>query len=184
MVYIFCSQKPVVFEETAGLQPTTLRWEKNARKSHRARFFPMITIHRADPSDSQAIRNLEKETHGEEVTSRYDIAPLVLFGYAYVAKKQGKVVGAITAWQTAKGEVNINDWVVNAAYRRQGIGEKLYLQLIQETKGKIILSLVDIKNAASMKAHEKLGFKAVQKMQDAYQLGRGDEQVLWKLENK
>ena len=127
---------------------------------------------------------LLKAVHGEEVTSRYDIAPLVLFGYAYVAKAKGKVIGAITAWQTPQSEVNINDWVVHRDYRRQGVGEKLYLKLILETKGKIILSLVDIKNAASMKAHEKLGFKVVQKMQDAYQLGRGDEQALWKLENR
>lgn len=144
----------------------------------------MIIITPANPSDSEAIRTLEKEAHGEEVTSRYDAALMARFGYAYVAKEQGKVVGAITAWQTAKGEVNINDWVVNAAHRRQGVGEKLYLKLILETKGKIILSLVDIKNVASMKAHQKLGFKIVRKMQDAYQLGKGDEQVLWKLENK
>lgn len=144
----------------------------------------MITIIKANPSDSHAIRNLEKEVHGEDVTSRYDIAPLVLFGYAYVAKEKGKIIGAITAWQTSLGKIIINDWVVHRDFRRKGVGEKLYLTLILKTKGKAILSLVDIKNTASMKAHQKLGFAVLKKMHDAYQLGKGDHQVLWKLENK
>ena len=143
----------------------------------------MVLITKAKPVDSHAIRNLEKEVHGEDVTSRYDIAPLVLFGYAYVAKKKGKIIGAITAWQTPLGKIIINDWVVHRDYRRKGVGEKLYVKLIQENKGKSVLSLVDIKNTASMKAHQKLGFTVVKKMQDAYQLGKGDEQVLWKLTN-
>ena len=99
----------------------------------------MVLINRAHPSDSEAIRNLEKEAHGEDVTSRYDAALIARFGYAYVAKKNGKIVGAITAWQTRNGEVKINDWVVHPEYRRRGIGEKLYLRLILETKGKTIL---------------------------------------------
>lgn len=144
----------------------------------------MILITNAKPADSHAIRNLEKEVHGEDVTSRYDIAPLVLFGYAYVAKEKGKIIGAITAWQTPFGNIIINDWVVHRDYRRKGVGEKLYVKLIQENKGKSVLSLVDIKNTASMKAHQKLGFTVVKKMHDAYQLGKGDNQVLWKLENK
>ena len=80
--------------------------------------------------------------------------------------------------------MKINDWVVHPEYRRRGIGEKLYLKLILETKGKTILSLVDVTNIASMKAHGKMGFKAMATIQDAYHMGKGEEQVLWKLENK
>ena len=58
---------------------------------------------------------------------------------------------------------------------------KLYQKLIGETKGKNILSLVDIKNTASMNAHAKMGFNVVKKIKDAYQLRKGEEQVLWKL---
>ncbi len=144
----------------------------------------MVLITKAKPSDSDAIRNLEKEAHGEEVTSRYDAALIARFGYAYVATENGKIIGAITAWQTRHGEVKINDWVVHPEYRRKGIGKDLYVKLIQETKGKAILSLVDIKNTASMDAHQKMGFKVVDTIADAYQLGKGGEQVLWQLENK
>ncbi|HLC71421.1 MAG TPA: GNAT family N-acetyltransferase [Candidatus Nanoarchaeia archaeon] len=144
----------------------------------------MIIITRAKPADSHAIRNLEKEAHGEDVTSRYDAALIARFGYAYIAKENERIIGAITAWQTRNGEVKINDWVVHPEYRRRGIGEKLYLKLILETKGKTILSLVDVTNIASMKAHGKMGFKAMATIQDAYHMGKGEEQVLWKLENK
>ena len=144
----------------------------------------MIIITRANPSDSSAIRILEQEAHGEDVTSRYDAALITRFGYAHIAKENGKIIGAITAWQTRNGEVKINDWVVHPEYRRKGIGEKLYLKLILETKGKTILSLVDVTNIASMKVHGKMGFKAMTTIQDAYQIGKRDEQVLWKMENK
>ena len=144
----------------------------------------MVIITKAKPSDSEAIRILEQQAHGEEVTSRYDAALISRFGYAYMATENGKIIGAITAWQTRNGEIKINDWVVHPKHRRKGVGEKLYLKLILETKGKTILSLVDINNATSMNAHQKLGFTVVQKMQDVYQLRKGDERVLWKLENK
>ncbi len=144
----------------------------------------MITVTRADSADSEAIRHLEKEAHGEDVTSKYDAVLISRFGYAYVAKENGKIIGSITAWQTRQGEVKINDWVVHPEHRRKGIGEKLYLKLIEDTKGKNILSLVDINNAASMNAHQKLGFKIVANIQDAYRLGKSEEQVLWKMKNK
>lgn len=144
----------------------------------------MVIIHRANPSDSEVIRDLEKEAHGEEVTSRYDAALISSFGYAYVAKENGKIIGAITAWQTRNGDVKINDWVVHPEHRRKGIGEKLYQKLIEETKGKIILALVDEKNSASMKAHQKMGFTKVERVDDVYGERKGEEQVLWKWENQ
>lgn len=45
----------------------------------------MIKISKAKLSEAQQIRALEKEAHGEDVTSRYDAALIVRFGYAYVA---------------------------------------------------------------------------------------------------
>lgn len=142
----------------------------------------MIIITPAKPSDSEAIRTLEREAHGEEVTSRYDAALIVRFGYAYVATENGKIIGAITAWQTRNGEVKINDWVVHPEHRRKGIGAKLYRKLLEEAPGKVILALVDEKNWASANAHRKLGFTEVERVDDAY--GKGKRQVLWRLENR
>ncbi len=144
--------------------------------------FKMIKISKARLSEAQPIRVLEQEAHGEEVTSRYDAALIVRFGYAYVATENGKIIGAITAWQTRNGEVKINDWVVHPEHRRKGIGAKLYRKLLEEAQGKVILALVDEKNSASANAHRKLGFTEVERVDDAY--GKGDEQVLWRLENR
>lgn len=144
----------------------------------------MVIITKANPFDFDAIRTLEKKAHSEEVTTKYDAALITRFGYAYIATENERIIGAITAWQTRNGEVKINDWVVHPKYRKRGIGTKLYLKLILETKGKTILSLVDVTNIASMKAHEKMGFKVMATIQDAYHIRKRDEQILWKLENK
>ena len=73
--------------------------------------------------------------------------------------------------------------MVHPHYQRKGIWEKLYRLLIQETHGKNILSLVNVKNAPSWSAHRKLGFISMKKVVDIYAQGKGDMQVLLRLKN-
>jgi ribosomal protein S18 acetylase RimI-like enzyme len=140
----------------------------------------MISIFPAQLSDAPAIIALEKLVHGEDVTSQYDMALAIHFGYVYVGKKDHKIIGAITAWQTRHGEVKVIDWVVHPEHRRRGIGERLYRHLLQEVKGKEVLGLVDSKNAASMNAHAKLGFVQEKKLNDPYFIQDNSKHWLWR----
>ncbi len=130
----------------------------------------MIKIARAKPSDAQKIRALETKVWKEEVTNRYDAPMFVRFGYAYVAKDRDKIIGALIAWQTRDNEIKVADWIVDERYRENGVGLRLYKRLLQDTKGKTIVSFVDTKNEPSLKAHLKLGFKVVKRVKDPFVL--------------
>ena len=156
-------------------------------KSHRVRIFmDTVTIRRAELNDAVAILALETAAHGEEVTSRYDVPMFIEFGYAYVAQLEGgvdgRIVGAIVALPTRDGEIKVNDWVVHPKYQGQGIGGKLYRQLIAETKGKGLLAVVLKSNRRSLELHHKLGFSIEKEVADPFQTGEGPG-VLLRLRN-
>lgn len=132
----------------------------------------MTTITRAKINESQEIRRIEDKIWKEKnVTSKYDIANFVRFGYVFVAKEKGKIVGAIIAMRTKDDKIYVNDWFVKENHRGKGTGTMLYNALIKEAKGRKIIVFVMPDNKVSLKAHSKLGFKVVKKV-DAYNLGK------------
>ena len=124
-------------------------------------------------TDSQEIRKLEAKIWGEEVVNKYDAPMLVRFGYSYIAKDKGKIVGAIVAYPTKQKEVYVCDLVVDKNYRREKIGERLYKRLILATRGRNIVSFIDPGNKASINLHLRLGAKIVRKVKNPYALREG-----------
>lgn len=135
----------------------------------------LLIITKAKEGDAQAIRVLENAVWKEEVVNKYDIPMFVRFGYVFIAKHEGKIVGAIISYCTNRNEVYVCDLVVEPKYRRLNIGEKLYKKLLQSTKGKNIVSFLDPENIPTLEFHKKLGAKVVAKIKNAYDLNRGIE---------
>ena len=147
----------------------------------------MIKITKAVVSDAQNIRKLESKVWGEEVVNKYDIPMFIRFGWCFVAKDSGKIIGAIYAYSTRAGQVYVSDWVVDSKHRGQEIGLALYRALISAVRGKSIISFIDPKNTVSLAGHKKLGFKIVRTVPDAYGLKKGIEggpRILVKLKNQ
>jgi len=138
----------------------------------------MIKIARAKPSECQEVRRFEQFVWKEVcITSPYDIAFFVSYGYVFLAKDNDVIVGAIIAIKTKYDEVKITDWLVDERYRRTGIGSRLYKRLKNDIKGLPIIAYVESKNIASLAGHEKLGFKRIKQVEDPFYLG--DKKSWW-----
>jgi L-amino acid N-acyltransferase YncA len=133
----------------------------------------MIRICKAKINESQKIRKLEEKVWKEKnVTDKYDIANFVRFGYVFVAKEKNKIIGAIIAMKTKVDKIYVGDWVVDKRYRRKGIGTMLYKALIRKVEGKTLIAFVEPNNTKSLKAHSRLGFRIIRKIEDTYNLGK------------
>ena len=138
----------------------------------------MIKIVKAKPEESNEIRDFEDTLWEEKhVTSRYDMVSFVTFGYVFLAKDEGKIIGAIIAMKTKNDEIRVTDWIVDEKYRRLGIGTKLYKKLFKETDGLNVITYIKTDNIPSLESHKKLGFKKVKKVRDPYLSGK--EKYYW-----
>jgi len=135
----------------------------------------MISIRKAKLNDAQEIRLLENRAWKEEVVNKYDIPMFVRFGWCFVAKEGKKLIGAICSFSTKDDEVYVSDWAVSTAYRGKNVGLRLYERLIQEVRGKRIVTFLDPKNTPAIEAHKKLGFKVIGKVKSPYGLKKGIE---------
>ena len=128
----------------------------------------VIKIVKATLADSQEIRKLEEKVWWKGVTSPYDAATFAEYGLTFIARDNQKIVGAIIAIPTMKKEMRVLDWIVHHSYRRKGIGKSLYQRLFKSTKGRPILTYVDVKNTTSLNGHHKLEFTVLKKMNHPY----------------
>ncbi|MEM7010977.1 MAG: N-acetyltransferase family protein [Verrucomicrobiota bacterium] len=102
----------------------------------------------------------EMQTRIEEVAAEYP---------SYVAEKNdGKVIGYACAkkWQTRCAYKNSVEFSIylDVEQRRRGLGTQLYEALIAESKHRgyhTAIGGVSMPNEASVRLHEKLGFKKV-----------------------
>lgn len=143
----------------------------------------MVTISRAVLCESQKIQKLEEKVWREKrVTSPYDAAFYVRFGYVFVAKDHGQLVGAIVAIKTREDDIAVIDWVVDARYRQKGVGRRLYERLEKESKPHHIVAYVQVDNTSSVEAHTRMGFKKFKKIQDLFSLGTQEWWWVMKME--
>jgi ribosomal protein S18 acetylase RimI-like enzyme len=134
-----------------------------------------ISIFKAKPEDAKAVRALEALVWEEEVTSKYDTPMFIRFGYVFIAKMGKKIIGAIVAFPTNRGDVFVSDIVVHPEYQGQGIGEKLYRKLLAAVHGTDVVSFLNPRLMPTRNLHKKLGGKVVARIKDAYQLKEGLE---------
>lgn len=133
-----------------------------------------IRILKAKIDDAQQIRVLETRVWGEECTNKYDIPMYIRFGYVYVAKEGERIIGAICSYKTRDGKIYVCDWFVDKNYRGKNIGIKLYKKLIDSVKLPIV-TFLDPDRIPTLKAHEKLGFRVLKKIKNAYGIDKGLE---------
>lgn len=145
----------------------------------------MITISKAKIGDAQKIRAFEqKEWNEKDIVGPYEAATFIRYGYAFVAKDKGEIVGVIIAMKTKNNEVKVIDWIVAEDYRRQRIGTRLYAALEKEVKGYPLLSFVECNNEESANGHQNLGFEKVKKIKDAFGMGKNEQWWLMRKENR
>jgi ribosomal-protein-alanine N-acetyltransferase len=85
--------------------------------------------------------------------------------------------------QTVLGWADMMNLCVNPDFRRQGIGEKLTLELerqLREEKVECLTLEVRVSNAPAITLYEKLGFKQVGKRPRYYEKPREDALILRK----
>jgi ribosomal protein S18 acetylase RimI-like enzyme len=138
-----------------------------------------ITISRATRVDAEPIRALEQRVWAErDVTGRYEVGPIIRFGRAFVAKRAGRVIGAILASPTLDGSLHVSDWVVDKRWRRRGIGRKLYDALLRAEPTRRLVTIVGRSQRPSLRAHRTLGFRCVASIRDPYGLGERRSRLL------
>lgn len=137
----------------------------------------MVRIRKAVLSDAQHIRALETRVWTEEVTSKYDIATFVSYGYVFVAESEGALVGAIVAIEQKQGGIYVMDLVVDSNFRREGVGRKLYERLlgVARLKKKIVQTHVGKSYRESYRLHTNLGAEEIGIHENPYGLEVPDE---------
>ena len=99
-----------------------------------------------------------------------------------VAVDGDRVAGYIGS-QTVRGWADMMNLCVNPDYRRQGIGEKLTMELerqLREEKVECLTLEVRVSNAPAITLYEKLGFTQVGKRPRYYEKPREDALILRK----
>lgn len=135
-----------------------------------------IKILRAKPSDTLEIMDLERRVwknafNLQDVAGKYDLGSFIRMGLVFIAKDKNKIIGAIISFGTAKGDMFLADWVVDAKYRNLGIGTKLYKKLVSNIKDHSLITFVESRYKESIKAHKKIGFKIQKRIKDIYGIG-------------
>lgn len=81
--------------------------------------------------------------------------------FVFVARDCDRVVGAIVALPGRHGPLFVHKVMVDAAYRRRGIGSRLFellLEHVDATVGAACYLTVDPSRAAEVRRYERLGF--------------------------
>lgn len=124
-----------------------------------------LVLRRATPADLQQIMAIERVSFPTpwSETGMYRELRSQDGGVYYAAEVAGRVVGYVGAWMYS-GEAHILTIAVDAAYRRQGIGEILMLVILDHARrlgcDRAVLEY-RVSNAAARALYAKLGFVEV-----------------------
>ena len=102
---------------------------------------------------------------------------------AFLVAVDGDRVAGYIGSQTVLGWADMMNLCVSPDYRRQGIGEKLTLELerqLREEKVECLTLEVRVSNAPAITLYEKLGFQQVGKRPRYYEKPREDALILRK----
>ncbi len=99
-----------------------------------------------------------------------------------VAKLENKIIGYVGTW-IILDEAHVTNVAVHSEYRRQHVGEKLLVTLIEEMKKRDVIKMtleVRVSNVGAQKLYEKLGFVSVGIRPGYYQNNAEDAVIMWK----
>jgi ribosomal-protein-alanine N-acetyltransferase len=117
----------------------------------------------------------QESTFRGEIQHRPISFPLVV-----VHSTLNRVIGYIIYWQIGE-EVQINNIAVHPEFRRQGIGEQVLRQVIEDIRlrgGKLITLEVRPSNAGALQLYKKLGFRMISVRKAYYSFPPEDAFVL------
>ena len=131
-----------------------------------------------------SVAAIEKECFGVDAWSEKSVASELTNQLSlWLVAVDGERVAGYVGSQTVCGETDMMNVAVTADYRRQGLGEKLVLALVEELKaiGSRCLTLeVRDSNAPARALYEKLGFQQIGLRKNYYRNPREDAHILRK----
>jgi ribosomal-protein-alanine N-acetyltransferase len=141
-----------------------------------------LAIRSARLNDVPAILALEQQTPGAAHWTPEQYSKLVSSGIVLVAEEAGDLCGFICA-QAVAGELEIENVVVDRAFRRSGIANELVRALIQRARSEsatAILLEVRESNLPARRLYEKHAFREVGR-RPAYYSDPAEDAILYAL---
>ena len=131
-----------------------------------------------------SVAAIEKECFGVDAWSEKSVASELTNQLSlWLVAVDGDRVAGYVGSQTVCGETDMMNVAVTADYRRQGLGEKLVLALVEELRAMeshcLTLEVRD-SNAPARALYEKLGFQQVGLRKNYYRNPREDAHILRK----
>ena len=131
-----------------------------------------------------SVAAIEKECFGVDAWSEKSVASELTNQLSlWLVAVDGDRVAGYVGSQTVCGETDMMNVAVTADYRRQGLGEKLVLALVEELKamGSQCLTLeVRDSNTPARTLYEKLGFQQIGLRKNYYRNPKEDAHILRK----
>ena len=144
-----------------------------------------INIKKMEASDIDAIYEIEKNAYGEHHWSKESFYSELQnnIGYYIVAHncETNEVVGYLGSWFIVD-ECHITTVAVKPQFRRQNIGTKLLISLINQCYEKFIKYItleVRISNISAISLYEKFGFKSIGVRKKYYQDNNEDALIMF-----
>jgi ribosomal-protein-alanine N-acetyltransferase len=141
-----------------------------------------LAIRSARLNDVPAVLALEQQTPGAAHWTPEQYSKLVSSGIVLVAEEAGDLCGFICA-QAVAGELEIENVVVDRAFRRSGIANELVRALIQRARSEsatAILLEVRESNLPARRLYEKHAFREVGR-RPAYYSDPAEDAILYAL---
>lgn len=146
------------------MPPKTLRFEA-LQEQHIPAILEIESRTNGAPWSERAFRN--ELTHDDRIF--------------LVAISGGQIVGYGGVWLVID-EAHVTTVAVEESARRQGIGERLMVELLEKSKAAgMACSTLEVRagNEAAIKLYEKLGYKEISKRKGYYPDNKEDAVVMW-----
>ena len=131
-----------------------------------------------------SVAAIEKECFGMDAWSEKSVASELTNQLSlWLVAVDGDRVAGYVGSQTVCDETDMMNVAVTADYRRQGLGEKLVLALVEELKAinsKCLTLEVRDSNVAAITLYEKMGFRQVGLRKNYYRNPKEDARILRK----
>ena len=135
-------------------------------------------------SDVDSVIKIEEKAYGEHHWSKESFLNELsndLARYYSVFDENGNLVAYAGCWQILE-EVHITNIAVSPDFRRQKIGERLLIHIIDDcykNKAKYITLEVRVSNLAAINLYKKYGFKSLGVRKGYYQNNNEDALIMW-----
>ena len=142
-----------------------------------------IEIRELREADIQALADIEAQTFSMPWSARsFQTLLENPYCFYFVALVAGRIVGG-AGYTELCGEANIDNVVVDEAYRGRGIGQALVRKLLDMGWARQIKAFtleVRVSNRAAIHIYEKAGFQCEGIRPGFYEKPREDAMIMWK----